>query len=87
MMVVKVADIDEARSPTNKVMSTKELLLEEIESMSEVELVKALKILQAVGLTKHKSKKVDRNYPLRGLPVQYIAPTEPVAIADWDALQ
>jgi hypothetical protein len=26
-------------------------------------------------------------YPLRGLPIQYLDPTEPVALEDWDALQ
>ena len=31
---------------------------------------------------------VDRpRYPLRGVPVQYIDPTEPVAQADWEAVQ
>jgi hypothetical protein len=31
---------------------------------------------------------VDRQrYPLRGLPVRYIDPTEPVAQADWEATQ
>jgi hypothetical protein len=31
---------------------------------------------------------VDRQQsPLRGVPVQYIDPTEPVAQADWDAAQ
>lgn len=29
---------------------------------------------------------VDR-YPLRGKPVQYIEPTEPVAEEDWEALR
>lgn len=26
-------------------------------------------------------------YPLRGLPIQYFDPNEPVALEDWDALQ
>ncbi|MEM9217288.1 MAG: hypothetical protein AAGD25_23480 [Cyanobacteria bacterium P01_F01_bin.150] len=25
-------------------------------------------------------------YPLRDLPIQYIEPTEPVALEDWDVL-
>ena len=29
----------------------------------------------------------DNPYPLRGQPVQYEAPTEPVAEAEWGALQ
>jgi hypothetical protein len=30
--------------------------------------------------------KVDYSYPLRGLPVEFVDPTEPVAMDDWDAL-
>ena len=31
---------------------------------------------------------VDRQrYPLRGMPVRYVDPTEPVAQADWEAAQ
>jgi hypothetical protein len=26
-------------------------------------------------------------YPLRGLPITYVDPTEPVAQADWEAIQ
>jgi hypothetical protein len=26
-------------------------------------------------------------YPLRGIPIEYVDPTEPVADADWEALQ
>ena len=32
------------------------------------------------------SHKVDHSYPLRGLPVEYVNPTEPVATGDWDIL-
>ena len=28
-----------------------------------------------------------REYPLRGQPINYLEPTEPVAQADWDAVQ
>ena len=28
----------------------------------------------------------ESRYPLRGLPVQYIEPTEPVAEQDWEAV-
>jgi hypothetical protein len=34
-----------------------------------------------------KSKTNGREYPLRGKPIEYVAPTEPVAQADWDAIQ
>ena len=66
--------------------TTKELIIQEVELMSEVELAKALRLLHSFGLTKHKTTKVNANYPLRGLPIQYIDPTEPVALSDWDVL-
>jgi len=28
-----------------------------------------------------------REYPLRGQPIKYLKPTEPVAQVDWDAIQ
>jgi len=28
-----------------------------------------------------------REYPLRGKPIKYLDPAEPVAPADWDAIQ
>lgn len=28
-----------------------------------------------------------REYPLRGQPIKYVEPTDPVAQADWDAIQ
>jgi hypothetical protein len=34
-----------------------------------------------------KSKPNGREYPLRGQPIEYVEPTEPVAEADWDAVQ
>ena len=33
------------------------------------------------------SKPNGREYPLRGQPIKYIEPTDPVAQADWDAIQ
>ncbi len=50
------------------------------------ELAKALRLLQSLGLTKHKPKQNNVTYPLRGLSVQYIDPLESVAISDWDVL-
>jgi len=32
------------------------------------------------------SRKIDSSYPLRGLPVEYINPTDPIATDDWDIL-
>lgn len=28
-----------------------------------------------------------RGYPLRGQPIKYVEPTDPVAQTDWDAIQ
>jgi len=28
-----------------------------------------------------------REYPLRGQPIKYVEPTDPVAQGDWDAIQ
>lgn len=66
-------------------MTVKELLINELDKMSETELEKALKLLQVFGLAKHKSS-VIKKYPLRGLPVQYIDPMQPVAVSDWKVM-
>ncbi len=58
-------------------MTVKELLIDELNRMSETELEKTLKLLQVFGLTHHKPSTV-KNYPLRGLPVEYIAPMKPI---------
>ena len=68
-------------------MSTKELILKEVELMSEIELNKALRLLQSFGLTKHRLQSTQKSYPLRGLPVQYIDPLETVALDDWEVLK
>jgi len=68
-------------------ITTKEIIIKEVELMSEVELAKVLRLLHSFGLTKHKPTKANTAYPLRGLPVQYIDPMQPVAIADWDVLE
>jgi len=34
-----------------------------------------------------RSKPNGNEYPLRGQPIKYLYPTEPVAEADWDAIQ
>jgi hypothetical protein len=41
--------------------------------------------LQFFGLTHHKPS-TSKNYPLRGLPVEYIDPMQPVAISDWEVI-
>jgi hypothetical protein len=66
-------------------MTVKELLIDELNKMSEVELEKTLKLLQVFGLTHHKPSPI-KNYPLRGLPVEYIDPMQPVATSDWEVM-
>jgi len=52
--------------------------------MSESELAKVLRVLQSFGLTKHKPQNINAKYTLRGLPVEYIDPSEPLALGDWE---
>jgi hypothetical protein len=66
-------------------MTVKELLINELDQMSETELEKILKLLQVFGLTHHKPS-TTKNYPLRGFPVEYIDPMQPVAISDWEVI-
>lgn len=41
-----------------------------------------------VILVSHSSReKSKKSYPLRGKPVRYVEPTEPVADEDWEALR
>jgi hypothetical protein len=67
-------------------MSVKELLINKLDLMSENELEKVLKLLQIFGLADHRKSSQSKSYPLRGLPIEYIDPLEPVAISDWDVL-
>jgi hypothetical protein len=66
-------------------MTVKELLIDELDKMSEIELNKTLRLLQVFGLANHKSSTI-KKYPLRGLPVEYIDPMQPVAISDWEIM-
>jgi hypothetical protein len=67
-------------------MSVKELLINKLDLMSENELEKVLKLLQVFGLADHRRSSQSKSYSLRGLPIEYIDPLEPVAISDWDVL-
>jgi hypothetical protein len=40
-----------------------------------------------VILLRRESETTENPYPLRGLPIRYEDPTEPVAESDWGALQ
>ena len=66
-------------------MTVKELLVDELDKMSEIDLERVLKLLKVFGLANHKSSPI-KNYPLRGLPVKYIDPMQPVAISDWEVI-
>jgi len=66
-------------------MTVKELLINELNQMSEIELQKALRLFQAFGLTSHKNT-IAKKYPLRGFPVEYIDPMQPVALSDWEVM-
>ncbi|MBD2149003.1 hypothetical protein H6F44_02510 [Pseudanabaena sp. FACHB-1277] len=66
-------------------MTVKELLIDELNRMSESELEKTLKLLQVFGLTHH-TPSTTKKYPLRGLPIEYIDPMEPVAMSDWEVI-
>ncbi|MFN8968832.1 MAG: hypothetical protein ACK5XR_08900 [Pseudanabaena sp.] len=65
-------------------VTTKQQIIQEVESMSESDLTKVLTLLQSFGLTKHKPHITNAKYPLRGLPVEYVDPLEPVALSDWE---
>ena len=66
-------------------MTVKELLIDELDKMSEIDLERVVQLLQVFGLTHHKSSTI-KNYPLRGLPVEYIDPMKPVAVSDWEVM-
>ena len=47
---------------------------------------KAGESVEVIILAKTSASSANR-YPLRGLPVTYVSPTEPVAQADWEIAQ
>jgi hypothetical protein len=65
-------------------VTTKQQIIQEVEAMTESELAKVLKLLQSIGLAKQKPQITDTKYPLRGFPVEYIDPLEPIALGDWE---
>ena len=65
-------------------MTVKELLINELNQMSEIDLEKALRLFRSFGLTNHKA--TTKKYPLRGLPVEYVDPMQPVAVSDWEVM-
>jgi hypothetical protein len=64
-------------------MTVKELLIDELNRMSETELEKTLKLLQVFVMTHHKPS-TTKKYPLRGLPIEYIDPMEPIPMQPID---
>jgi hypothetical protein len=42
--------------------------------------------VEVIVLRREPRRPADKRYPLRGLPIRYEQPTEPVAKDDWEAL-
>ena len=43
--------------------------------------------VEVILLRREPSQRAENLYPLRGLPIRYVDPTEPVAEDDWEALR
>jgi len=43
--------------------------------------------VEVIILVQHSVALDRQRYPLRGVPIRYVDPTEPVAQADWEAAQ
>lgn len=48
---------------------------------------KAGEVVEVIILAKTPTETTSHRYPLRGLPVSYLAPTEPVAQTEWELAQ
>jgi len=48
---------------------------------------RAGELVEVIILAKTPAASARNPYPLRGLPVTYLNPTEPVAQADWEAVR
>ena len=49
--------------------------------------LRAGEAIEVIILVQPSAMRGHQRYPLRGMPVRYIDPTEPVAQADWEAVQ
>lgn len=68
--------------------SLQEQLIQEIRKTPAHRLREVLDFLQFLNAKGTRVPTRESNpYPLRGLPIQYIDPTEPVALQDWDISQ
>ena len=47
--------------------------------------LRAGEAIEVIILVQPSAMRGHQRYPLRGMPVRYIDPTEPVAQADWEA--
>ncbi|MGJ3250525.1 MAG: hypothetical protein ACFE0J_05255 [Elainellaceae cyanobacterium] len=76
------------RSPLVEVESFDQLI-QEIGKTPAYRLREVLDFLQFLNakITRGVPAHEANPYPVRGLPIQYIDPTEPVALEDWEALQ
>jgi hypothetical protein len=43
--------------------------------------------VEIIILERSRKPEADDRYPLRGTPIEYVDPTEPVAEEDWDVLR
>ena len=48
---------------------------------------RAGQVVEVIILAQPSSPGPDTPYPLRGTPIRYDRPTEPVAVEDWEALR
>jgi hypothetical protein len=71
-----------------EIQSLQNRLIQEIRKTPADRLQSVLDFLLFLNAKATRSPSSEVNpYPLRGLPIQYLDPTEPVALEDWDALQ
>lgn len=70
-------------------MKTKELLAEDlwplVSKLSPSERARLARL--ALGENRQDPRSPTERYPLRGQPIVYHGPTEPVAAEDWNALE
>lgn len=72
-------------------MILQQQIIDEIQHIPENKLTEVYDLIHyfRLGLQyeKQQATNTENNYPLRGTKINYLHPTEPIAIGDWDALQ
>ena len=68
-----------------------EQIIEEIRQIPDEKLIEVYDLIHyfRLGLMQEKFNRpiIDECYPLRGKPIHYNNPTEPVALEDWEVLK